>query len=1006
MADIRKIQRASVADTPRSQFNMSHNRKHTQKMCDLVPNDMIAYTPADRLKGRIATAFNFPPLLSPAYQGFSQKSYMFKIRKGLTWHNDGIKSQLRVLQTGQQSNINEPSMRMTSGAYFGSNLYCVRFCPKLPVYGERLGNGQTLIYLPSNNGYMELSTISVNQFLSFSMYGTDVLKEMFKNMDTMFHGFFTSQEANGIESRNPIYLSQSLGQYVLNNSDIARNHNANLIQANLAFVSDAQCSDPLRGCGQNPDNCPGIIGDLFYDYNVWNKRREVTNDDFQKTATYRSYTHYMDVTHHAEYPHDFSGSKRWYNPKGLDNFHAIFVNDGPCQSYKLMESLGYPSFNWYPYISQVNERICKPLSDNFEKNVKMWYDGYVTLYNKLHEEEGTQASRSKDVYEIIRQYQNLVNFDTVQNTNRWLDVTSAWNNCAYKQPYLDIKTIGFAPGNSRFQLTQTDLYTMLYEYAIWCIENGYGDGSIPPDEDCPIIYARPVGDLFPTPFTKQCTGDVDYVNVSLCPWLAYWHVYENYFRDANVSQSLKPLLQKFQVQNAPSLNDPNVSAELRKSNSDDYITHMGRDFSMFPQEEILIGGVDYQSRLARLNGADHLNTSPIATADFNYKDNDSYLGTTFAPLYSYHTSDQSFNANCRRLIFGITCENEMFEHPRKLLDKDIFTSLLPTTSKIEVFAPTMSQTDISTFLNAKDKTGFFAQYEEIMNQQTGNEIHSSQPISLDKLSSMGNTSTLLSVDAFRTAETLQNYYRNCSLVGDQINQFIYLTFGVHSKDFRPEVPELVFARETPCHITELTQQSETAELPIGSEAGKMSSSSDTYNFEIDSDGDFGYVIYMTCVYPETSQEPAYNPLTLVSNNFFNQMFVPQFSKLGEEGITNLFIDATPRFNISGDGVTSVKNKNQIAADIDRIVGYAPRYTMFKFIPNTITGRFKSDMNYWTLDRLYDPFSDRTKLNDEYLRSKRDLRIFASDEEQNCYGFTMCQLEVLRALASSSVNSII
>lgn len=978
--EIREMQSVAVQNPSFSKFNGTHTVKHTQKIADLVPADMIPYYPGDKFDGSVQTAFNFPPLVSPAYQGFTQKSYMFKVRKGLVWHNDGIRNQLNCLKSGDKLTYAEPNFAITSTAYFGTEGIGVRFCPKIPVFGTKAGY-LSFITKQHEGGALPaevLPVLSANRILQFDKSSIEAFIDHFNRLkENMFHCSVIDGEHYGTQTENPMFLPARYGYH----SRVRKQINA----------YDHGFQNLTSGTGE---------GQLKYG-NIYDSKH-----------VYQIHVPYPDLTASSFGGHEYGKanldaalladivSAKDYTPsipyleKGA-NFAPFFVSSPLLKPSGLMESLNYPSFNYNPYVTEVSKRIINGHVKQMSAHLTALYIDGLDCY-----EDSTQHYVEQDdpSNEWLSDMQDL--YDVLDNS--LIEAHRPSFNSMHKSfqtPFFDSRTVGFEGTTAPDKYFYTTIFEMLEDYAAWCIQNGYGDGTIPADEDCPIFDFRLFSGIFHTPKSVQNNSEKssgsDWFHYSLCPWLSFWHVYENYFRDQNVSPSIKPILKCFQTPTEEiELYNNNVSALMRKDISSDYITW---------------DGIDFDAKLKSLYSDDIAPTYSMMFSRMyvafcnNLQDVWSSGGSAIHVMDAYETeanSDSSyFYKTHLKFLFRNHNYNFFFNHPRKLLDKDVYSNLLPTTSKIEVFAPIMNAADVNTFLSDTGKEGFKALAEGMINGQ-----NTAQPFSLNAVSS---NNSFLSVDALRTAQILQRYYKNASLVGDQINQFILLTFGVHSQDFRPEVPELIFARESPCYISEITQQSETEQLPLGTEGGKMTSSSESIPFHVDSRGDFGYIIYLTCVYPETSQFNGLDDTMHISHNVFNQLFVPQFSTLGEESVPVCKVDFAPKAVIDDNG--SRYDSSVVAeydTSMDKTLGYAPRYTFFKFLPNRIKGRFKGDMNYWTLDRLADPFGKYPTLSHQYLQTPRDLRLFASDEVENCYGFTFMKCNFIRAVASSDYQPVI
>lgn len=1010
MNDINKIQSVQTEGVSKSKFNGSFTHKHTQKIADVVPNACVPIFPGDSFSGKVATAFNFPPLVSPAYQGFTQKSYMFRVRKGLVWHNDGIRNALNCLKTGESLAYVEPHVALSSGYYFGSNKYCIRFHPHIPVYGS-MQNGLALLhkhdaYSDKNLGTQSfdgIGELSVNAFLQNHMDGF-INSNFFSKANTrnMFSGFIANKSTHGLWTKNPLYFACSP---FFNTHYMYQKGESIGSRFGFKAITNSWNASPdgvLKNGNKQIQNSDGINRTAqiltFYPFsdNFPNPFFNCTSSDAESDILF------ADVPIRAD---------EELNPKGLKNFALGYVSDGLGGPSSLMEYLGLPSFNTSPYVDELSKRIVEPFCDFVSSSTIPLIQSVKSKIDYLNGVELGDGQTIEGLNQEFNQDFCLALDSASQGLSTCWDTQiksfvalsiEGGKRLYGNYPLFDSQTQGFDPaeGHDNSQWFPCTMYDFMHMYALWCIENGYGDGTIPNDEDCPVIYVRNMANIFVAPVVtedKSVATAKSYPCQSLCPWLSYWTIYEHFFRDANISPSLKPVLDHFKTASANRSFDTARNLIVRSA-STDFVTWFGKDFSNTYQESLSSLLSTYPNLLYGLIYSWFKSYTGIST--YTASDSQTRIVNPFVVLDGSFSAPSSLRNLLRTWRFRMECTAELTYPFRKLLDKDLFTSILPTTSKVEVFAPSFSSSDLATLYDGKQM--FVGLDEEL--SRGANSTTSAQPFKLDD-ANLPTISNYIDVDAFRTAKILQSYYRDASLVGDQINQFIYLTFGERSQDFRPEVPELIFARESPCHISEITQQSETSELPLGTEGGKMSSSSSAISFDVNSHGDFGYFIYMTCIYPETENNNGLNHQFDVSFNQFEQLFVPRFATLGEEGLTALQVDCQPKCKLDQLG-RNAQTKSFLEEDTSRVIGYVPRYALFKRIPSYISGRFKGDLNSWTLDRIPNPFEERMHLTHGYLETPRDLRLFASDEEENCLGFTAFSMSFVRGVASNDYQPVI
>lgn len=343
-------------------------------------------------------------------------------------------------------------------------------------------------------------------------------------------------------------------------------------------------------------------------------------------------------------------------------------------------------------------------------------------------------------------------------------------------------------------------------------------------------------------------------------------------------------------------------------------------------------------------------------------------------------------------VYDSIMNNEFYVNytsiPSKCIDRNYYTSALPDISRVEVFAP------VSASL-----------------PQDGVVPSMTNPTDVAPTQSVDPTTTFLSIEAFRTAQVLQNFFVNAMLAGPRPVQFILMQFGEHSQDFRMEIPTLINASEVPISSRSVTQSSETEQLPLGYEASKMSvvkgmnEGFDT----ITADGDHGYIIRMVCVYPEVLEIGGLNR-ELLCGSPFDWIAFPQFATLGEQSLMSLEVDSQPidlgdfQFdNIVAGEPAIVSAALQLSNETSAVdFGYTERYGNLKHIPSETHGRFLTDLDYWSLDRIkrptsYIPSYQALKMSPAFLKVPVDNRQMVDSQVNNIKLFQYVECEYTRKL---------
>lgn len=478
------------------------------------------------------------------------------------------------------------------------------------------------------------------------------------------------------------------------------------------------------------------------------------------------------------------------------------------------------------------------------------------------------------------------------------------------------------------------LKEMMCVYAQYMITHGHGDGTLMTEEDfafAPFITSARLYDFMKTPFKDVAPYTFD---LDLGRYFAYMLVIDNYFRDPSLS---------FKID----FSAKNLTA--------DWLSQF-IEFNM------------HRDALDHALAYDGVNVESYYCGDYSLGN---YSLNKFILLRHYMTSFQ-----------------------RKIRDRNYITSALPTTTNIEVYAPTLSTDMVQTLkeLN-QEMTKYHTVDAVIPNQRSSSfNIVQHKPSYAPNQISSTNSSTFISVDAFRTAEIMQNFFRTAMLVGDRPVAFIILNFGVHSKDFRHEVPELLSYQEDDCYVREITQSAESENsLALGTEGGKLSSASLGKDSFIDDEGDYGYILSLSIVVPEQDFVGGLDNEILVDDPW-TQLFLPDFAELGEEELHEYEV-----LFRGHDTHTERTTANRF--------GFVPRYQRFRFVPNRNLGRFNLDLKHWHAD-IYTHYQDKIPvLSQEALYVRPDVRMFALPDAFNCIGLYVNKASLLREIPDTFYNII-
>lgn len=230
-------------------------------------------------------------------------------------------------------------------------------------------------------------------------------------------------------------------------------------------------------------------------------------------------------------------------------------------------------------------------------------------------------------------------------------------------------------------------------------------------------------------------------------------------------------------------------------------------------------------------------------------------------------------------------------------------------------------------------------------RQSFTEHDSTDPLFYDDgLQVSLDRNTLPTIEELRYAETLQEFYEANARGGTRYKEYLANIWHTRSKDSRLDRPEYLGGYRGPITITDIDQNSASGSTPQGTLAGKGVSAGGsriTRNYHVP---EWGIIMVIMSIQPKSAYYQGYRKW-----NLYNDVFDwpnPFFANLGEQEILNKEIYDDP-----SDGLN------------DTTFGYTPRYAEAKYIPDYVTGQFKTTLDYWHLARK---FGTRPNLNTAFL----------------------------------------
>ena len=293
---------------------------------------------------------------------------------------------------------------------------------------------------------------------------------------------------------------------------------------------------------------------------------------------------------------------------------------------------------------------------------------------------------------------------------------------------------------------------------------------------------------------------------------------------------------------------------------------------------------------------------------------------------------------------------------KRAWEKDYFTSALPYAQKGQALElPLTGDAPVYMELGAQGKL-------DVIGQTTAGQMgvnvrvdeNASTTSATQMKADMSNVNSA-TINELRSAFQIQKWLEKNARGGTRYIEQILSHFGVKSSDARLQRPEYLGGGKTPVTVSEVLQMSATeATSPQGNMAGHGLSVGSSHSFKRFFE-EHGFIIGIMSVLPRTAYFQGL-PKMFSRTDRFDYAW-PEFAHLGEQEVKNqeVFFDLSD-------------------ADYNKgTFGYQPRYTEYRYIPDTVHGDFANSLKFWHMAR---EFSTRPALNSSFVKSDPTTRVFA------------------------------
>ena len=189
------------------------------------------------------------------------------------------------------------------------------------------------------------------------------------------------------------------------------------------------------------------------------------------------------------------------------------------------------------------------------------------------------------------------------------------------------------------------------------------------------------------------------------------------------------------------------------------------------------------------------------------------------------------------------------------------------------------------------------------------------------------------INELRLAEHLQRWLEKNARGGSRYIEQILSHFGVRVPDYRLDRPEYLGGGKTPVVIKDVPQTSSTdATSPQGNLAGQGYAVGAKNKFKYTFD-EHGIVLGIMSVLPRTAYQQGVDRFFTKFDKF--DYYFPEFANLGEQAVLNqeIYNDATSEESLE-------------------TFGYQERFAEYKYRASEVHGDFKDTLNMWHMGRIF------------------------------------------------------
>lgn len=263
-----------------------------------------------------------------------------------------------------------------------------------------------------------------------------------------------------------------------------------------------------------------------------------------------------------------------------------------------------------------------------------------------------------------------------------------------------------------------------------------------------------------------------------------------------------------------------------------------------------------------------------------------------------------------------------------------------------------------------------------VNNVVDNTVTSSQNVYPSNLYTDLTKATSASIADWRLAFQIQRLLEKNARGGARYVEWLMSHFGVRCSDARLQRPEYLGGGKSPVMISEVLQTSSTdSTTPQGNMAGHAFSVQRSHSFT-KSFNEYGIVIGFYSCMPRSLYYQGIPREWLKTTPY--EHYLPVLSHLSEQG--------TYKGEVYADGTSR---------DM-QIFGFNPRYEEYRHMYSTVSGQFRSTLDYWHFGRRWNS-NNKPELNSQFETCSPTEAPFAVSGQDNLLVTTTTVIKALRPI---------